>query len=208
MGSAFPYPLPWYLVPVNIYLCLRMAYAVHFGSFVKEFKSHIKAQNYAMHTPFLDFVHEDVPMMLGTSEDIEFPISVPNQVFPVGPIFMALETAESRDPELTAWLAHAPTVLIILGSHTEYYENDATAMIYPIHRVLEGNDQVQVLWKLLLPADGSPSASEEDLASLRATGRVRVESWLNADPASLLETGNVVAYVHHGGGSSYLESIG
>jgi hypothetical protein len=208
MGSAFPYPLPWYLIPANIYMCFRMAYAVHSGTAVKEFKSHLKAQNYAMHTPFLDFVHEDVPMVLATSEQIEFPISVPSQVFPVGPIFMALETVENEDPDLATWLARAPTVLIILGSHTHYDEHDATAMIRTIHMVLEGDDQVQVLWKLKLPIDGSPSASAEDVDSLLSTGRVRIESWLKADPASLLETGQVVAYVNHGGANSFLESVG
>ncbi|KAK9252730.1 putative udp-glucoronosyl and udp-glucosyl transferase family protein [Lipomyces tetrasporus] len=208
VGSGFPYPLPWYLIPANIYICLRMGYAISSGPAIKEFKSYLRSQNYSIHEPMFHFVHPAVPMLVASSLEIEYPMSVPKQVSPVGPIFMALESAEKEDPDLVAWLARAPTVLIILGSHTTYDEHDATEMIRAIRMVLDRNDQVQVLWKLKIPDDGSKSARKEDVDALLVTGRVRIESWFKADPASLLATGHIVAYVNHGGANSYFEAMG
>jgi hypothetical protein len=38
-------------------------------------------------------------------------------------------------------------------------------------------------------------------------GRVRIETWLKAEPNALLGSGNVVASVHHGGANSYFEAV-
>jgi len=36
-----------------------------------------------------------------------------------------------------------------------------------------------------------------------AAGRVRISEWIEAEPASMLATGHMVCYVHHGGANSY-----
>jgi len=35
-----------------------------------------------------------------------------------------------------------------------------------------------------------------------------VEKWLGIDPAAMMETGNIVASVHHGGTNCFFEAVG
>ena len=65
---------------------------------------------------------------------------------------------------------------------------------------------VQVLWKLKRQGE----YSDEFLEPLRphiAADRVRVVDWLSADIYSILQTGDVIAFVHHGGSNCYHEAI-
>lgn len=41
----------------------------------------------------------------------------------------------------------------------------------------------------------------------RVIGRFRLENWLNADPAALLEIGHIILSVHHGGSNCYHEAV-
>lgn len=65
---------------------------------------------------------------------------------------------------------------------------------------------VQVLWKFksryTLPNAVSAPSIHPDVAD-----RVRTTGWLTVDPYALLETGNIVASVHHGGANCYHEAI-
>ena len=47
-----------------------------------------------------------------------------------------------------------------------------------------------------------------DLQGELKEGRLRLEKWLKPDPAALLETGNIVLSVHHGGANCFHEAIG
>jgi hypothetical protein len=38
--------------------------------------------------------------------------------------------------------------------------------------------------------------------------RLRVEKWLGIDPAAIMETGHIVASVHHGGANCFFEAVG
>jgi hypothetical protein len=65
---------------------------------------------------------------------------------------------------------------------------------------------LQVLWKF----NKIGNYSDEALAPLQPylkNDRLRMPSWLTADPTSLLETGDIVASVHHGGSNCYHEAI-
>lgn len=68
----------------------------------------------------------------------------------------------------------------------------------------------QFIWK----AEKDTTAGDFDwdaaIAPLKPyieAGRVRVFSWLTIEPPSLLETGDIVASVHHGGSNCYHEAI-
>lgn len=39
------------------------------------------------------------------------------------------------------------------------------------------------------------------------SGRLKLSTWLEADPTSILESGHVVAFVHHGGANCYHEAV-
>lgn len=104
------------------------------------------------------------------------------------------------------WLQRAPTVLINLGSSVNYDEKSATEMARAIQELLK-NSSIQVLWKFNKRREYS-DVFLEDLKELMAHQRLRLEKWIKIDPASLLETGNVVLSVHHGGANCYHEAVG
>jgi hypothetical protein len=60
---------------------------------------------------------------------------------------------------------------------------------------------VQVLWKLMKFGDFQLDGADVD------GNRLRVTSYLQADPVSLLRTGKLICVVHHGGSNSYHEAL-
>jgi hypothetical protein len=110
-----------------------------------------------------------------------------------------------QDSELAAWLKNAPTVLINLGSHMSYTEESAKAIIHSLKEVVFPKS-VQVLWKFKNQgdySDGFLSVVSEELAS----DRLRLTKWITAEPTALLETGDIVLCVHHGGANSFHEAV-
>jgi hypothetical protein len=65
---------------------------------------------------------------------------------------------------------------------------------------------VQVLWKFNKLGD-YPDAFMERLIPYLDSGRLKMPNWLVADPSSLLETGDIIVSVHHGGSNCYHEAI-
>lgn len=65
----------------------------------------------------------------------------------------------------------------------------------------------QVLWKYRKLGDYPDGAVLSILQPHIDSGRLRVSSWLTVDPLALLETGDIAAFVHHGGSSCYHEGI-
>ena len=64
----------------------------------------------------------------------------------------------------------------------------------------------QILWKF----NKMGEYADDSLLPLRPyldSDRMRMPNWLIADPSSLLETGDIVASVHHGGSNCYHEAI-
>ncbi|KKY18918.1 putative udp-glucoronosyl and udp-glucosyl transferase family protein [Phaeomoniella chlamydospora] len=209
MGSGYPYPLPWHLVPANIYLIFRLFYTSLTGSHITNLRSYVQKNGIPGGADLFNVCPENVTWLAAFSEESQIPFHKPNNVKFCGPIYMSLEPVKKQDPELSDWLEQAPTILIVLGSHTKYTESQALEIIGAIKMVLEANDQVQVLWKYIPVIEEDHSALiDQEILSLRSTGRVRVEGWLQVDPAALLESGSIVLYVNHGGANSFIEALG
>jgi hypothetical protein len=212
IGSGFPYPVPWYLIPANIYVNLRFIYSVIVTPALKEKKRHLKEKGLLNPLDFFKVYNENMVWISQSSPDADFPISViPENVKACGPIYLSTASATDQDPELASWLAQAPTLLINLGSSTDYNEASATEMAGAIQMLLE-NTNVQVLWKLKRRKykTGVIDFSDDFLGPLSKLlgSRLRIENWIKIDPAAMMETGNIVASVHHGGGNCYHEAIG
>jgi UDP:flavonoid glycosyltransferase YjiC (YdhE family) len=141
--------------------------------------------------------------MLGASIPLEF---TPPNVTSAGPIILNDEPAIEQDPELTAWLARAPTVLVNLGSLFTYTEEQATTMAQAIADLLARSD-VQVLWKLAKESTYTDTRYKMSVRSDIKKGRLRTTDWLSVSPSALLGTGHIVASVHHGGANCYYESV-
>jgi hypothetical protein len=207
MSSGYPYPVPLHLIPANIYMNIRFIYSVLSTPILTEKKAYLKAHGILKPLDVFTIYHKDYLWLSQSSPESDFPISViPENVIPCGPIFLSSAPAAEQDPDLAAWLEQAPTVLINLGSSINYDEVSATEMAKAIKTLLEKTG-VQVLWKFNKRYEFS-NAFVAGLEEEMASKRLKMEKWIKADPAALLETGNIALSVHHGGANCYHEAVG
>ncbi|KAJ8068866.1 hypothetical protein OCU04_002550 [Sclerotinia nivalis] len=212
LSSAYTYPVPWYLIPSNIYMNLRLAYTVLVapaitGNVVEEKRSYLKENGIANPLDMFTVYHKDYPWLTQSSQELDFPFDIiPENVIQCGPIYLSTAPASEQDPELAEWLKTSPTALINLGSTVNYDELAATEMAKAI-KILLDNSTVQVLWKFNKRHEFTDQFLDI-LSSDLKSGRVRMSNWIKVDPAALLETGNIIVSVHHGGANCFHEAIG
>jgi hypothetical protein len=163
-----------------------------------------------------------VKFLVANLPELEFPLRViPGHIIPCGPMIRPAAAVSEVDPELAAWLARGPTLYINLGTHMAFNEEFAVEMATAVRIVLDHARSVlwrdkrlaglQVLWKLT--RFGEYEVATPGSAVYKILGRdvekgvVRIVDWIGPEPTALLETGNVVCAVHHGGANSFLETV-
>lgn len=207
IGSGIPYPVPWHQIPTNIYITLRFAYSVIVAPKLWSKRSFLRANGIAKPSDIFSIYQPDILWLSQALPEADFPIPiVPENVIPTGPIFLSTASAAEQDPELAEWMGRAPTVLINLGSAMDYDEEGTKEMLSAVKTLLS-QSEVQVLWKFnkrhFFPDTVFEIAKDEI-----STRRLRLEKWINIDPAAMLETGNIAVSVHHGGANCYWEAVG
>ncbi|KAH8162100.1 hypothetical protein CIB48_g6159 [Xylaria polymorpha] len=214
MGSGIPYPVPWAKLPENIYINMQYYYAMLRMSRFTDVKKYIASKGLTDSVNWFNIRNEDVPFFTQALSGASIPVEVlPQNVTLTGPIMLSVSPAEEQAPALTEWLARAPTVLISLGSLFVWTENHATIMAQAIADTLAWRSDLQILWKFMkapYDAEGATYGDEfmAPLLPYLESGRLKIESWLEVQPVSLLETGHIVASVHHGGAGCYSEALG
>lgn len=170
-------------------------------------KSFLKANGIDKPLDVFSIYQKEYLWLTQSLPEAEFPMPViPENVITCGPIFRSSAPASEQDPELVVWLSRAPTVLINLGGTANFDEYGAGELVHAIKTLLQ-NSTLQVLWKF--NRRGSyPRDVFEDVSAEIQDGRLRLEKWLGIDPAAMMETGNIVASVHHGGANCFFEAIG
>lgn len=136
----------------------------------------------------------------------DWPLTViPPNLIGCGPILPAFEPLAKVDPELAQWLATRPTLIINMGSHVTYQEDEANEITSAIQQCIDRHPDIQVLWKCSKTTQPDRGAPDENI---HLDSRIRVVSWLPSTPvACLTATKSVLAYVHHGGSNSFHEAI-
>lgn len=206
MSSGHPYPVPWHLIPANIYLNIRFIYSVLVTPSLTEKKTFLRQNGIAKPLDVFSIYQKDYLWLSQSLPELDFPMSVvPDNVVTCGPIFRSSAPAVDQDPELASWLSQAPTVLINLGSTVDYSPEGARELIRAIKTLLE-NSKVQVLWKFIKRGEYPEDVFAEVSKEIK-DGRLRVEKWLGIDPAAMMETGNIVVSVHHGGANCFFEAV-
>ncbi|KAI0000585.1 hypothetical protein F4779DRAFT_147380 [Xylariaceae sp. FL0662B] len=212
-GSGIPYPVPWNRMAENIYLNLQFISSILFMPDIKSKQAFLKSKGLRDPINFFGLHRPDVPWLTQTMSEASVPVDVvPQNVTCTGPIVLSLGPAEEQDPALAAWLSRAPTVLVNLGGGFIYSEAAATAMAKGLAEVLDSTD-VQILWKFRSRSpylEAGEDYGDDFKAPLKPfldNERIKIESWLPIDPPAILESGHVVASVHHGGAGCYHEAI-
>ncbi|KAK5630114.1 hypothetical protein RRF57_005829 [Xylaria bambusicola] len=204
MGSDFPFPMPWRKIPENIIVTAGFIYSAFVRSDFRAIRKQLEAhgiqdppRSSRLNRPWI------AQYLPGASIPLDF---IPPNVICAGPIVLDEVPAIEQDAELTAWLSRAPTVLINLGSLFTYKEEHAKTMALAIADML-AKTNVQVIWKMTKEGNYSDADVLPPVQEDIEKGRLRISEWLSANPVSLLETGNIVASIHHGGANCYNEAI-
>lgn len=183
-----------------------MGYRLLTAPHLKERTEWLSQKGLNVTTPAVESPCQRAPLCITQSLiQAEFPLVVPDKFRAYGPIVMSMASAAEQDPELAAWLGQRPTILINMGSVFTWTEHSATQMARALKTVMNKMD-VQVLWKLSKREAFSDDVFL-DLSSEIQSNRVRVTSWIKADPTALMETGHIAIAVHHGGASSFFEPL-
>ncbi|THU81034.1 UDP-Glycosyltransferase/glycogen phosphorylase [Dendrothele bispora CBS 962.96] len=204
LSSGYAYPVPWYLIPLNIYLTFRLALYVAFSPRVKrtiEFRKEMEIPS-----SFFKFYKPDITYLIASFPEADFPLALPQNVISCGPMVLPARPIMEQDPLLAKWLDERETVMINLGSHVTSDVKLTRELAGGIRILLSRNPNVQVLWKL--KAQGEVYDALRDLVGKEMDeGQVKVVSWLEVEPYAVLEHENTVCSVHHGGANSYFEAV-
>ncbi|KAI0199394.1 hypothetical protein F4808DRAFT_471677 [Astrocystis sublimbata] len=209
MGSGIPFPVPWSRLVENIYINMLYYWAMLRMVSFSETQKELASQGLTDPVSWYNIRADDVPYFSQALPGASIPLDVyPPNVTLTGPIILSTSRAEEESPALTEWLARGPTVLVSLGSLFVWSESQAIAMAQALVDTLASRSDLQVLWKFMKAPDAT--YGDEFRAPLQPyidSGRLKIESWLEVHPFALLETGHIVASVHHGGAGCYSEAL-
>ncbi|KAJ5579507.1 uncharacterized protein N7459_005492 [Penicillium hispanicum] len=203
-GSGYAFPVPWRLVLANIFLAFKAAVAFSSAKSGPNMPQSEKDPEARSPFPLRHAYSEHSLHLTPAFREMDFPLEIQKNVISCGPIYRHCSPLSYSEPELDEWL-RSPTVLISLGSHVKPTETVAVQMAKGIKMVFHESPGLQVLWKLQYDWESS-KGFQTVLGALIAAGSVKVVSWIQSEVMAVLQTGHIVAYVHHGGANSYFEA--
>lgn len=216
--TGYSYPVPWHLIPLNIYFLLYMAYLWITSRQRKDMTAHLKDSFGINLKTAIDLQRsrpKGLKIAVGFLPELDFEGALPNNILPCGPILRKASPIEESDPQLGKWLAKGPTVYINLGSMCQIDEQQMIEMASAIKTVIDkfqtlSKSTLQVLWKLKTHK-GIDARENAKMASILGNemnaDQVRIIDWVIAEPISILQTGHIVCAVHHGGANSFNEAV-
>lgn len=201
--------MPWSQIPLNIfwsfYVIKRFLTDANHKAVSAAFTAETGAQ---LKTPMNYFSNlpPNLKILVSTWPEIDFPLVKLDHVIPCGPF---LRKARPLTPDIAGWLSKGPTLYINLGSLCALDEERSLELARCIKAVLDSREQkLQVLWKLKKTMHYQENSDIDDLlGGYLKVDAVRIVSWIESDPISILSHENTVCSVHHGGANSYNEAV-
>lgn len=205
MSTGSPFPVPWYLVPLNVLCLVALAVLIGTSRRIKQVNAVRRAMGFRGNLPILD--KRFCPRLDVSCLPAEVDVVCPPNIIPCGPILQASsKPLDEVDPQLASWLgSRRQTVLVVLGSHIIMDETQWRELYGGIARFLDDRQDLQVLWKAKCEDWGKQDLT--DSTKGRYGDRLRIVDWLEPDPVALLRTGRISCSVHHGGSNSYHEAL-
>ncbi|ETS84356.1 hypothetical protein PFICI_02381 [Pestalotiopsis fici W106-1] len=220
-GLICEYPIPWYQRLLNVVYSLCGLYMAMTNDRVKEIKHLVKAETGKEAVVMMDLMKSPpagVPILISNLPELDFPLTTMPDIVTCGPILRPTASVAEEDPELFKWLCAGPTVLINLGTHCLTGEPSAIEMAKALRLLFDMACResklsgLRVLWKMKQPPDEPYSVDVKSslydiLNKEMLEDRVRIEEWIKVEPGAILETGQVICSINHGGASSWNEAI-
>jgi hypothetical protein len=208
LSTGFPYPVPWNLIPENIY-CLWSVISCLWNPRIKALDAARRAYGIQGVLPSFTPWVKDIPHICPSLPEIDLPLVIPSNAHFTGPILLATTPVAECDPELFSWLGKRPTILVSLGTLFQAAPDSVKELCLGFRVLLETRLDIQVLWKLRPKKEFRQEVDDivkEILGKDIDEGRVRIQTWLKADPLAILQSGFIVCGVNHGGANSYFET--
>ncbi|KAH8733456.1 hypothetical protein BGZ61DRAFT_160072 [Ilyonectria robusta] len=235
-GAAMLMPIPWYLIPLNFYFLLRLIFTLvtdkHMPAKIAAIRTLTGLPELDVST-FASIVQDGLKgidhVLLSSRLEVDFPsLDLANapraymdKLIGCGPILRAAPPLTESDPLLAKWMKDGPVVTINLGTVCQVSEDEAVEMARALRMMLDeaarrgGNSTgMRILWKLKKdPARGPEyhtgpgSATFDILGKEIEADRVRIVDWIVAEPNSILNTGDAICSVTHGGASSFYDGL-
>ncbi|PWY89142.1 diacylglycerol o-acyltransferase [Aspergillus heteromorphus CBS 117.55] len=212
-GTDFRYPLPWRSIPANAMAVIEAAKIYRRSGRQRQIREWRMKHHIQGRFPFADAWRPDRFHLTPGLKELDWPFEVPDNVLPCGPILLPVASVKAQDPELDRWLRSAPTIMVNLGTLYAPDPRVARNIAAALRTFLDawtGESNLQVLWKLPKHTEDCVHVYEEAVDLLRSeiqTGRVRIQPWFQVEPLSMLESGQIICSVHHGGANSWYEAI-
>ncbi|KAF9645619.1 UDP-Glycosyltransferase/glycogen phosphorylase [Thelephora ganbajun] len=205
LASAIPFPVPWSLLLLNIWISIRLIYVVitstQLNNLIKYRNEHGLPGRLPMDTALSRTLHMISPGI----RELDYPLFIPDTIGLYGPMVLDTTPIEVADPELTQWLDRGETVMMCMGTHYLYTVSQIRAVVNGFLGAVGHNYGVQFFWKLS-GMDRFEGLIEELLANPKDRERFRIVDWIHADPSAVMNHPNVVVSIHHGGANSYYEA--
>ncbi|KAF2260858.1 UDP-Glycosyltransferase/glycogen phosphorylase [Lojkania enalia] len=195
LGSPSEFPIPLASKLAEIWYAIRVRYVLSWTPNLRSKKAYLKKRGIRSKSmDFYGLYRPDTPWITQTLPEASIPVDyIPPNVTCTGPITVNVALATEQDEKMAHWLAQLPTVLVNLGN--------------TVSLLLDENPRLQVLWKYQRAGNYSEDTFRKIAEKHVVDGRFRIVSWLEIDPFAILETGHVIAFVHHGGAGSYHEGL-
>jgi hypothetical protein len=221
--SGIPFPIPWRRVPLNIFYYFYTLYTVATDQNLRSSLKHVTNTLGQPARTMRDVVKSKGPdapkVFVNTLPELDFPwLPCSPHVIASGPIASRVQPISEADPELADWISGAPTIFVNLGTHTRLTEAKAVEFATALNMSLNtmdgrhpGGRLLQVLWKLKRAGEYDATAPGSRIYSILKdkieSNRMRITNWLTPEPLAILQTGNIVCFIHHGGANSYNEAV-
>ncbi|PBK62377.1 UDP-Glycosyltransferase/glycogen phosphorylase [Armillaria solidipes] len=206
MSSGIPYPMSWYHIPKNAFLTCAMVYFMFSSPKIQELVQYRQKLGLNNTIPMFEPYMADAHYLCPATPKTDFPCAIPDNVTLCGPILVPAVPVEEEDPELASWLDSGPTMLVNLGTHAVFDEDNTCQIATALHILLGHDRYVQVIWKLKVHDDVQTSL-RDILGIYMEKGRVRIVDWLDVEPLAILRHPNLICTVNHGGANSVYEGI-
>ncbi|KAH2839825.1 hypothetical protein ACP6JD_005507 [Aspergillus fumigatus] len=211
-GTGFPYPLPPHLIPLNTLAVLKTAKMYHGSGRRREIREWRIRHKIHGRFPFADAWRPDRFHLSPALKELDWPMDVPGNILPCGPILLPTASVAKQDPELASWLHKAPTVLVNLGTLYAPDPKVAEHIASGLKMFLTSwkGEKVQILWKLPKHPHDEENVYAQSIKPLQAeveADSARIQPWFEVEPMAMLQTGQIICSVHHGGANSWYEAI-
>lgn len=144
--------------------------------------------------------------LLPATPETDFPCRVPPNIISCGPIIKQSLGFSLAGSGIASFLDKRSTILVNLGTHRTTDLTFGLELAAGLKILLDARPMIQILWKFKSDKDIAAQVTNF-LSKEIAEDSIRIEKWLEIEPATIVAHHNIICSIHHGGANAYNEAI-